>query len=276
MLVLGTWLEQARALPAGRSARVNHDCGGGRTLKVSHDEDGTFRAYCHRCGEGGGHRPKPDLQALVAISKRLRFHDALLREKPGVLPEPATYDMDDWPPAARLWLYRAGIGKNEAAILGAFYHAPTDRVVLPVGRPPFGRHVAEFYQARAYQPGRFPKYLGPDYRPPELIAAYEPVIQADPRRIPVLTEDILSAFKVSLAGHTGWAVLGTSIPASYIAELLRQGRGCSLWLDPDEAGQRAAKKYIKQLRAYSIPVRNILSEKDPKLCFVEQIKELLA
>lgn len=161
--------------------------------------------------------------------------------------------------------------------MGAYYHAQTDRVVLPVSD---AREVhlgsgdgALYYQARAYQPGRMPKYLGPAHRPPSLIAGYRPEHPAS--AVPTLTEDLLSSFKVSLAGYVGWAVMGTSVPSAYIAELLQTTRACNVWLDPDAAGQKAANKYIKQLRAYGVAVRNIVSQRDPKLHFISEIQEIL-
>lgn len=69
--------------------------------------------------------------------------------------------------------------------------------------------------------------------------------------------------------------MGTSVPPAYVAGLLEAG-GVTLWLDPDTAGQRAAARYGKQLRAYGIPVRNILSVRDPKLHFINEIQEYLA
>jgi hypothetical protein len=286
----GTWLPQASALSPGRRARVNHDCGPGRTLLIRHDDDGSFHAWCFRCGEGGYHRPERTLAELVAASTKLREADASLgRGSTGhgcALPEPREYSLDAWPVAARLWLYRAGIGKAEAAKLAAFHHAPTERVVVPVWSAGTPRSApADFYQARAYQPGRQPKYLGPDHRPPWLVACFQGRVDTgdghdgrrghQPPRV-VLTEDILSAFKISLTGEEAWPVMGTSVPASYVAELMRRGVQAVTWLDPDAAGRKAAARYGKQLRAYGVPVRDIVSARDPKLHHLQDIKEILA
>lgn len=84
----------------------------------------------------------------------------------------------------------------------------------------------------------------------------------------------MSAYKVGLVGE-GWAVMGTSIPSSYIAELMRRRVRVNVWLDPDAAGRRAAAKYRKQLLAYGLDVNDILSTRDPKLHTRAQIKEYL-
>ncbi len=84
----------------------------------------------------------------------------------------------------------------------------------------------------------------------------------------------MSAYKVGLVGE-GWAVMGTSIPPVYIAELLRRDCVVNLWLDPDAAGRRAAVKYKKQLQAYNLRVRDIQSTFDPKRHTRGEIKEYL-
>lgn len=98
---------------------------------------------------------------------------------------------------------------------------------------------------------------------------------------PTLCEDILSAYKVGLVGE-GWALMGTKLPAKVIRLLIEHGGTVNVWMDNDlpprfpiNRGQIAARKIINQLNAYGIKSRNIVSDKDPKLLFREQIKELL-
>lgn len=267
MLDPKSWLPKAQDLQPGRRKRVDHDCGSGRTLLLSRDQDG-LKAYCFRCNEHGRHRVEESLADKAARLERLRVGDAHLHR--GVahgavnLPLPAVHGVPEWPEKVRLWLYKAGLGAPEIARLGAYYHPPSDRVVLPVldasGRP-------VFWQARALD-GRQPKYMAPAV---DKSAVFPRWGSAD---TPTLCEDILSAFKVGLVAE-GWAILGTRIPAVMLSELLRRGSGCSVWLDPDPAGQRGAHKIIKQLSAFGIPCRNIVSDKDPKLLFRSEIKEHL-
>jgi hypothetical protein len=258
MLDRGTWLASAQGLEPGRWAKVNHDCGPGRTLRVEHEITGRLWAWCHRCNDGGQFEPPVDRAALARRLQALGRADAQAVGEPP--PEPRITNMEDWPRDARLWLLKAGIGGKEAALLGAYYHQPTDRVVIPLDR---------FWQARAYQPGRVPKYLSPGVRPKDLRVRF------GSGSFVVLTEDILSAFKISLAGFEAWPVMGTLVSDAYVAEILRRGVPVITWLDPDKAGQRAARKYIQQLRAYGVPVRNVVSEKDPKRHFIDEIKEYL-
>ncbi len=156
------------------------------------------------------------------------------------------------------------MGKAEIGRLGIYYHAESDRVVLPVMED--GRVI--WWQARAYQKGRTPKYLGPTPRPPRTLARWGAAPCA------TLTEDILSAMKIGEVAE-GWAVMGTRISDHYIAMLMKRGAPVNVWLDPDAAGRRAAAKYVKQLRAYGLTVRDIVSTRDPKLHTRDEIKEYL-
>jgi hypothetical protein len=177
---------------------------------------------------------------------------------------PQVREVSQWPADAAVWLYKAGLGRDEIGRLGIYYHPPSDRVVLPV----YSAGVPVFYQARAYQKGRMPKYLGPTPRPPTLHPRW-----GLSSFVPTLTEDILSAMKIGLVAQ-GWAVLGTRVSDHMVAELMKVGR-CYTWLDPDAAGRRGAAKIVKQLRAYGLEVRDIVSERDPKLHTRDQIKEYL-
>lgn len=181
------------------------------------------------------------------------------------LPQPAVYDVSAWPSAAALWLYRAGLSKAEIGKLGVYYHPPSDRVVVPVldslGAP-------LFYQARAYQPGRAPKYLGPTPKPPRLLARWGSATS------PTLTEDMLSAIKIGSVAE-GLCLFGTTASDHVVAHLLRRGVPVNVWTDPDAAGRKAAAKIGKQLRAYGLTVRDVLSTRDPKLHTRDEIKEIL-
>lgn len=258
-----SWLPRALALRDGQSIRVEHDCGDGRVLKLSRDAEG-YRAWCFRCNEGDRAPPPHESTAekVARLARQAEADAAVLRPE---LPEPRVYRVDDWPPGARLWLYQAGLGRAEIGALGVYYHPPTDRVVLPVLEA--GELV--FWQARAWQKGRQPKYLAPSADKSSLIARWGRAESA------TLTEDILSAVKVGLSGGEGWAVMGTNVNTRAVAELLRRGVPVNVWFDPDPAGQRGALKLIKQLRAYGLAVRNILSARDPKLHTRAQVMEYL-
>lgn len=124
-----------------------------------------------------------------------------------------------------------------------------------------------FWQARSID-GRQPKYLSPPVDRSTLLPRYG---HAD--RI-VLTEDLLSAFKIGLVGEA-WCLMGTHAGPRLIAGLLQRQAPVAIWLDPDEAGRKAAKRVFSQLKAYGIGARVIQSERDPKLHTFDQIKECI-
>lgn len=259
MLSRDSWWPQAEHLKPGQKRRTDHDCGSGRTLMVECRVDRSYSAWCHSCNEGGwAPAPAEALAEKLARLSALRSSDEALPQ--AEQPMPRIYDVSLWPDGAAVWLYKAGLSRGDLGRLGIYWHRESDRVVLPVG--------TRFYQARAYQPGRLPKYLGPTPRPPNLLARWGSA------EVPTLTEDILSAIKVGMVAE-GWAVLGTRVSSHMVAMILKRGGRVNVWLDPDKAGREGAAKIIKQLHAYGVQTRNILSARDPKLHSREEIKEIL-
>lgn len=257
-------LTLAKALTLGSKVRIDHDCGGGKTGILSRNANG-YSLHCFRCGEPGW--SPAERETLSVRLERLK-HGALADNvvtSYATLPEPRVYAWGDWPGEARLWLLKAGLSSEDAGKLGAYYHPPTLRVVLPVLDP--STRLLQYWQARALD-GRMPKYLGsPIGRATSLPRwGYADSI--------TLTEDILSAYKVGLVAE-GWCLLGTSISSSTLGALINAHKPVNVWLDPDPPGIRAAAKLCKILRGVGLGVRNIVSHKDPKLMFRNEIKELV-
>lgn len=76
-------------------------------------------------------------------------------------------------------------------------------------------------------------------------------------------------------------MLGTSLPHELLVRILRSGKPVSVWLDNDlppvhpvNRGQMAAAKVLKQLRAAGVDARNIVTERDPKLIPLDEIRKL--
>lgn len=215
-----------------------------------------MRAWCHRCGEGGGIRLQESAAEALARMQAQQVGDSTVGLVP---PLPAVYSVSEWPPGAAVWLYKAGLSRADIGELGIYWHPPSDRVVIPYGG---------FYQARACQPGRTPKYMSPSPKPKDLIVAYGSGPEI------VLTEDMLSAIKVGRVTEA-WAVLGTRMSEFQLATLMRRNAQVAVWLDPDPPGQVGAHKIMRQLRAVGIPARNVVSGKDPKLYTTGQIAHYL-
>lgn len=263
MLARASWQHLADNLEDGRSRRVDHECGEGKTLSITR-EGARLRAWCHRCNDGDSFTVEESLSVRIARLAGLREADASITSSD--LPAPRVYAVKDWPLKAQLWFFKAGLGTHDIGKIGAYYHAPSGRVVLP---------VPGFWQARALAPGQVPKYMAPNVDKSKVLPKYG---SAD--RI-TLTEDILSAYKVGQVGE-GWSMLGTNLSPHTLLMLLRSGKAVNVWLDNDlppvhtlNRGQIAATKVLKTLRSMGIPCRNIIAPRDPKLMTFDEIKDLL-
>lgn len=242
--------------------RVEHDCGPGRTLMISHKPDG-WSAWCFRCGEPGFvPAPAQSLSEKLAALREQRSAD-LVASAALDLPEPRETDPQRWPDAARVWLYTAGFSNDAIVHLGWYYSPRMQRVVLPV----FDEGRLVYWQARAVD-GRQPKYLNPLVNRNSLVAKYGdgPVL--------VLTEDILSAARVARV-TAAWSLMGTKVPDGVAAAIAAAGKPVVLMLDPDTAGVTGAVKVARTLRSLGVTVHIARPKKDPKFLTKERTLECL-
>lgn len=280
MLDPASWLHHAKTLDVGKKAHFDHDCGGGRTLVCGHKVTG-WDAYCYRCGEPGWvpHPPESLAQKIARINKEKQSEQAAVTG-PG-LPEPFVLDPSEWPLEARVWLYRAGMSNAAIQEAGFYYHERTRRVVLPVVNDE-GQLV--YWQARGFDEDR-PKYINPAVdksavlykRKPQAQEHGVPVRGGDTNPLPVLvlTEDILSAWKV---GHEveAWCILGTALSPKHVPLLQEySSHHILVWLDPDSAGKRGMHKIVRELRALGLAARRVTSTADPKLLSREEIRNII-
>lgn len=266
MLDPSEWLKQAKALPEGRSARVAHLCGDGTPMIVAH-EVGRYRAWCHRCHEVGA-VDKPAESLAEKLERRRKEAAVAAQLQWSVrLPQPMNFDAPTWPLAARVWLYKAALSNHHINQLGAYWHEPSGRVVLPI----FDGEDVVYWQARdpLWKRGSDrPKYLNPKVDKSHLIAKYG---KGDTL---VLTEDVLSAFRVGQVTEA-WSLLGTQL-TTQVAAQIGAGRDVAIWLDPDAPGRAAAREVRRVLTRMGIRNRIIRSEVDPKLLSKEDIWQHLA
>lgn len=253
------FVPQASRLSIGRSVRVKH-CNNNRTMLISR-ESNKLSAYCFRCKERGYYEERESLQEKTARLRAARAKDEQAMAVAD-LPEPRVYSSKEWPEKAGLWLYKAGFSPSMIKKLGAYWCPHVERVVLPV----FDGKKVIFWQARSID--RKPKIISPRMPRRGVVAKYG---AGDTL---VLCEDALSAFKVGQVTEA-WALLGTSLLPAALSDILAASKPVVVWLDGDEPGRAAAAKIIKTLRAYGVQVRNVVTEKDPKLHAKEEIKARL-
>lgn len=265
------WLAEAQAITVGTKNKVQHLCGDA-SLVVYHNVD-SWTAWCWRCHTRGWvPKEQPSMRERLARKEQQRRIDNELsyQVRP---PFPASHDLTAWTPAARLWLYKAGLNAEAIGRLGAYFHAPTGRVVLPIYGDNDKREVV-FWQARNPEyPSGGPKYISSSVPRDRVHVLYR---GAPGCTTVCLTEDILSAFKVGESGVAdGYAVCGTALGAHTIALLIRLNVRVLLWFDPDAAGEEAANTITKQLRLVGLDPIRINTDKDPKHYSFAEIRSII-
>lgn len=245
-------------LKLGGRLRTNHDCGLGRTLLLSRNEDG-ISAHCFRCNDSAFIKDERSLAERIAALAKARAADVeVIRPE---LPEPRERDVQQWPKEARVWLYKAGLSNDAIERLGFYWHPVTQRVVMPV----FEAGELVYWQARSLNPN-VPKYINPTVERGTVAPRF-----GRGGACIVLTEDILSAIKVGMVNEA-WSIMGTSLPDKIAVRLVDAARPVIVMLDPDDAGRKGTAKIITQLRLLGLPVGSYFGRADPKLLSQEEIK----
>lgn len=264
-----TWLDKAKALPVGRTIKIKHDCAPTHdpSLIVSHSPD-AYRAFCFRCKDSMWEPIQLSLAERVALSKAQREADASVDRQE--MPAPLLR-WQDWPPEAMLWFLKAGLGEADAVRMQAGYHERTRRVVLPLLDT---WQQTGVWQARAVYPGQKPKYL--TSKGPRGVGFYhlpKGRFTIWPSKL-VLTEDMLSAYKVAVSNPNVAAMplTGTTLHDEHLARILHTDMPVLIWLDPDGPGQKAAAEVAARLRTFDVAHENICLESDPKLMPYDRIR----
>ena len=247
----------ANLKPGGR-LRVPHDCGPGRTLHLSHVDDGVL-VHCYRCNASAFIKDERSLAERIAALAKARAADVeVIRPE---LPEPRERDVQQWPKAARVWLYKAGLSNDAIERLGFYWHPVTQRVVMPV----FEEGELVYWQARSLNPN-VPKYINPTVERGTVAPRF-----GRGGACIVLTEDILSAIKVGMVNEA-WSIMGTSLPDKIAVRLVNAARPVIVMLDPDDAGRKGTAKIITQLRLLGLTAGSYLGRADPKLLSIKEIE----
>jgi hypothetical protein len=187
----------------------------------------------------------------------------------------------DMPTEGLIWLTKGGLHLEDIKRYGFGYSPSIKRVILPCWN---SDGALTCIQARNTGSAHGPKYLSQVWSGERPVWSSlcghggdrgtvlgEPVCQTL-----VLTEDILSAARVSKVGVDVWSLLGTNLMPAVLNRIGEaQYTDVAVWMDPDEAGIKARRKMLRQLGAVGINARPITSDRDPKMHTLEEIKELI-
>ncbi len=258
------WQKLAKELLPGHSRRVNcWRCGGKKTAGISNHGD-FYSVHCFKCKHKEGAKPPPMTpQERLALRRAVENFKA---EEP-TLPEDFTTDI---PVEGLLWLTKGGLHIDDIKRYGFGWSPAMRRVIMPVLESSGQCSAIQARRVDTYGDG--PKYIGSVWSGPR------PVFRCYPKGASsgpiVLTEDILSAARVGKVCEA-WSLLGTNLMPAVLARLIEEDREVIVWMDDDEAGHKARKKMLRQIGAVGLPVRAILSDRDPKHHTIEEMKEML-
>lgn len=251
-LVKESWLPQAEALELGERSRCPHDCGPGDTLIIEHSVRG-WSAYCFRCDDRGFKgKPPMNLKDRLALREAQERAERDMEFDPRP-PQPCDFNVEGWPLAARVWLYSAGLTIEDIKAFGAYHHPPSKRVVLPV----LDGDRLVYWQARKVEKVDGPKYLNPKVPRGSVTPRY------GQGKVIVLTEDILSAYRVGQATEA-WSLLGVVLHPPVLAAIMKDGRPVIVWLDDDKGGWDGAHQVTRTLSLAGVKYHNLVTPKDPK------------
>lgn len=245
------WFEDVRDLKPGESRRIND------SDKVSFNGRG-YHLWSFREKTSEVYSPQLTLAEKIANDKAMREREESAVQSQS-LPEPAMLHPQDWPSKARVWMHKADLSNRDITDMRAYWNPDMQRVVLPFHTlHGVTSWIARHVDWRSKADGQ--KYLKPNGK-----QGGGAIYWGDFRNEAVLTEDTLSAYRVYRdTGQAGIALNGTSLDQDAILSVARQFPAVAVWLDPDYYGQLGAKRVITQLHQLDVPVRNIVSEADPK------------
>jgi predicted nucleic-acid-binding Zn-ribbon protein len=251
-------LNELQGLPipqVGTSIKVPHDgCSTSNALSIKNTSDGVL-VHCFKCGYSMLY--KHDDQSWKANKERRESEARAIkaeRDKDGfTLPSDFTHDI---PHPGIAWLAKCGWSEKLILNHGIGWSESLNRVVIPL--KPSG------YQARAVNPGQYPKYLT---KAPQ---GYVWKSSSVTNMVLCVTEDIMSAGRVG-AFMNAQALLGTPTkwtPEEHVKRLV-------IWLDNDAAGKKARKAITGTCNWLGIHAINIETAKDPKLYSDRDIAHIL-
>lgn len=248
------WFSKVQDLRPGQGKRI------GDALRASFNGK-SYAVWDFREKQLEIYEPQLTLAEKLALQATLRAANDEARAD-ATPPKPAMTHPQDWPAASRVWMHQAHMSNEDIHKTRAYWNPHIGRVVLPY-RTLHGdaSWIARKTADTPDQTG--PKYLLPSGVPRGGGAYVNPSML--PRDRVVITEDLLSAYRVAWAsGSDAVALQGTSLDRDAIVKLVQTYPLIVVWLDPDGPGKQGRNNLFRSMGRFDTRVVTANSSRDPK------------
>lgn len=245
-------------LQQGEQVNVNHTtCDAGedtRRRMYVKNVDGAFMWHCHNCGDSGYYRPRETISRIKEGT--LTIGEPYKHSYPTWNEVKHTRQFSEFKLENQLWLSRYEFNEACCALVNITEDTRTNCLVLPTYT--YG-HEVHGYQMRSLH--SYPKYV-------TVCESKYSYLQAndDDDKPLVIVEDLLSSYKLYLAGTNSLAMLGTSPSKEALGIISRGYNRVVLWLDDDIAGHSAMMKLSRELSPI-VHVSSIINHQPKEIPF---------
>ena len=247
----------------------HEDCDNGidhkKRLWIKRNIDGTINAYCHNCQAKGFYRPKEIIRTPCSMRLQMDVTQNNIQ-----LPNDFKAGVDNIPSKGLVWLYTAGLTKEEVDKYGFGWSSNSNRLIIPIYS---STNKLAFFQGRSLDvQSNPPKYLTiKDNSQPAFF-----LINNFPKGDIVVTEDILSAIRCGRVKNS-ISTLGVGM-SDYIKHYLASlGDRVILFYDYDNSQVRSTTMSLKRDLDNFMSKETIIikTDRDPKEYTDIQLKDLL-
>lgn len=251
-------------LEEGHSAKYNHaTCSMGvdtrKRFGVKHVDD-AYLWHCFNCGYSGYYRPKETTSRMKLMGAKATLLRTGVKDFGEIHASARSY-YNDFDIRGQLWLAQYGLTAEECFDFRIREYK--EGIILPIW---YGG-MCVGYQVRRYD--KQPKYL--TYNKDNNI---QWLLTGTGNKTLVIVEDLLSSYKLSMAGYASLCLLGTKLNKSHITNaMLDTYDRVVIWLDDDEAGHFGAMTLFRELSP-TFKVVTSMNMAQAKEINIESLKEM--
>lgn len=222
--------------------------------------DGAYLFHCHNCGDSGYYRPRETYSRIkdagtLVVEERMSRMD--------MMKQVTTEDFADFKIEGQLWLSQYGFDDEMCHAYGI------SECELGLMLPTYGKNLSGGTATTGCQIRKYgskgPKYI-------TYTDCKYSYLEADKDCV-ILTEDLLSSYKLNWAGWPTICLLGTKLALGAQRIVTEKYKRAILWLDDDVAGHDAALKLLKELSPV-IPDLTAIFNKQPKEIDLETLQTM--